>query len=580
MASTHDRYERLLEAGLVLAADLTLPATLQRIVELAAGLTGARYGALGVLGRDGVITEFITIGVTGAERAAIGHIPVGRGILGVLIDDARPLRLHDIAEDPRSVGLPPNHPPMRSFLGVPVKAGGRVYGNLYMTEKAGGEDFDADDERALSLLAAQAGAAIEAANLYEQASDRAQRLEAIRAISTAILAGTDTGELLGLIVRHARALAGTDLASVAVPVDGERLAVEAADGLLAGQLQGTVFPADGSVTGDVIRTGKAVVLADAGADPRSAQPIVAAGAGPAVFIPLAVRGRILGTLTVANGRGGPLLRESEVQLVETFAEQAAVALEYARLQGQLQRLAVLEDRERIAKELHDGAIQALFAVGMGLQGSALLAGDDDLRGRLQNAVEELDRVIRDLRNYIFGLRPGILADRQLDQALKGLVEEFGQRTGVLAIAEVDPAAAAELTGRAADVVQLAREALSNVSRHAKAVTCRVSLYTDEHGGVLEIDDDGRGFDPARPTGPRPGPAQPARTGRRSWRPGRDPERPRRGDTGPGADPPLAGPPWRWRSSTPAARMRACANHRCGSCWSTTTRSSATASSCC
>jgi len=254
------------------------------------------------------------------------------------------------------------------------------------------------------------------------------------------------------------------------------------------------------VTGDVIRTGKAVVLADAGADPRVAQPIVAAGAGPAVFIPLAVRGRILGTLTVANGRGGPLLRESEVQLVETFAEQAAVALEYGRLQGQLQRLAVLEDRERIAKELHDGAIQALFAVGMGLQGSALLAGDDDLRGRLQHAVEELDRVIRDLRNYIFGLRPGILADRQLDQALQGLVEEFQQRTGVLAIAEVDPAVAAELTGRAADVVQLASEALSNVSRHAEVATCRVSLVRDPDGAVLEVDDDGRGFDPAAATG--------------------------------------------------------------------------------
>ena len=254
------------------------------------------------------------------------------------------------------------------------------------------------------------------------------------------------------------------------------------------------------MTGDVIRTGKAVVLADAGADPRTAQPIVAAGAGPAVFVPLAVRGRTLGTLTVANGRGGPLLRETEVQLVETFAEQAAVALEYARLQGELKRLAVLEDRERIAKELHDGAIQALFAVGMGLQGSALLATDDDLRGRLQHAVEELDRVIRDLRNYIFGLRPGILADRQLDQALHGLAEELQQRTGVLVITEVDPAAAAELTGRAADVVQLAREALSNVSRHAGAATCRVSLYRDEDGGVLEVDDDGRGFDPATISG--------------------------------------------------------------------------------
>jgi signal transduction histidine kinase len=494
MAGIDPRYERLLETGLTLAAELSLPAALQRIVELAAELTGARYGALGVLGRDGAITEFITAGLSDAERAAIGQIPVGRGILGVLIDDARPLRLHDIAEDPRSVGFPPNHPLMRSFLGAPVTARGQVYGNLYLTEKRDGEDFDADDERALTLLAAQAGVAIENAHLYEQAQDRARRLEAVRAITTAILAGTDSAEILALIVGHARELVGADLASLALPAGTDRLVIEAADGLLADELQGTTFPTEGSVTGEVLRTGKAVALADASADERTAQPIVRARVGHALFIPLAVRDRIVGSLTVANAHGGPPLREAAVQLVETFAEQAAVALEYARLQGELQRLAVLEDRERIAKELHDGAIQALFAVGMGLQGSALLAGSDDLRARIENAVEELDRVIRDLRNYIFGLRPGILADRQLDQALQQLVEEFGQRTGVLAIAEVDPQVAAELTGRAADVVQLAREALSNVSRHAQAATCRVSLYRGEDGGVLEIDDDGRGFD--------------------------------------------------------------------------------------
>jgi two-component system, NarL family, sensor histidine kinase DevS len=217
MASTHDRYERLLEAGLVLAAELSLPAALQRIVELAAELTDARYGALGVLGRDGLITEFITTGVSDYERAAIGHIPVGRGILGVLIDDARPLRLHDITADPRSVGFPANHPPMRSFLGAPVTARGQVYGNLYMTEKAGGEAFDADDERALTLLATQAGVAIENASLYEQAQDRARRLEAVRAITTAILAGTDSGEILGLVVGQARELVGADLATLALP---------------------------------------------------------------------------------------------------------------------------------------------------------------------------------------------------------------------------------------------------------------------------------------------------------------------------------------------------------------------------
>jgi signal transduction histidine kinase len=222
--------------------------------------------------------------------------------------------------------------------------------------------------------------------------------------------------------------------------------------------------------------------------------------GPALFVPLAVRGRTFGSLTVANADRGAPLRDADVQLVETFAEQAAVALEYARLQAELQRLAVLEDRERIAKDLHDGAIQALFAVGMGLQGAALLAGDDELRGRLQHAVEELDRVIRDLRNYIFGLRPGILADRHLDQALQELATDLQQRTGVLAITQVDPGAAAELAGRAGDVVQLAREALSNVSRHAQAATCRVSLYRVEGATVLEVDDDGRGFDPDLATG--------------------------------------------------------------------------------
>jgi signal transduction histidine kinase len=500
MAGIHARYERLLEAGLALGAELSLPAALQRIVELAADLTGARYGALGVLGRDGTISEFITTGVTAEQRAAIGHIPVGRGILGVLIDDARPLRLHDIADDPRSVGVPANHPPMRSFLGVPVTARGRVYGNLYLTEKQGGEDFDAEDERALVLLAAQAGVAIENAQLYEEAQDRAQRLEAIRAITTAILAGSDTGELLALVVGHARELAGTDLATLAVPAGPGRLRIEAADGLLAEELRGTVFPVEGTVTGEVLTTGKAVALPDASADDRTAQPIVRPGIGPALFVPLAVRGRTLGSLTVANATGGAPPRDADVQLVETFAEQAAVALEYARLQDELHRLAVLEDRERIAKDLHDGAIQALFAVGMGLQGAALLAGSDELRGRLQHAVDELDVVIRDLRNYIFGLRPGILADRHLDQALQDLAEEFQQRTGVLTVTQVDPRAAAELAGGAAEVVQAAREALSNVSRHAQATTCRVSLYRDADATVLEVDDDGRGFDPARPPG--------------------------------------------------------------------------------
>ncbi len=328
----------LIEAGMALASALDLDAILQRIVRLAADITGARYAALGVLGNDGTIERFITEGLTEDERAAIGDPPTGHGILGLLIEDARPVRIDDVMTHDRGYGFPPNHPPMHSFLGAPMQALGRVYGNIYLTEKQGADTFDESDEAALIVLATQAGVAIENARLYQE---------------------------MGIA------------------------------------------------------------------------------------------------------------------------------------QTELRRLEVLEERERIAKELHDGVIQALFAVGMELQGAAALAQDDGLAGRLESAVEDIDRVIRDLRNYIFGLRPGILADRQLDQALRDLCIEFEQRTGVVAVADIDSTVAAELASAAGEIIQVTREALSNVGRHAAATTCRVSLRRAAGGGmaVLEVDDDGVGFDP-------------------------------------------------------------------------------------
>jgi signal transduction histidine kinase len=330
----------LIEAGLALSAELDLDAVLQRIVELSVEITGARYGALGVLGDDGTIARFVTAGLTAEERAAMGDPPVGHGVLGLLTAEAHPIRIADLSADPRASGFPAGHPPMRSFLGVPVRALGRVFGNIYLTEKRAASAFDEDDETALTVLATQAGVAIENARLYAE-------------------------------MTHA--------------------------------------------------------------------------------------------------------------------------------QLELRRLEVLEERERIAKELHDGVVQALFAVGMSLQGAAAQTGDPELAARLEDTVEDIDRTIRDLRNYIFGLRPGILADRQLDQALQELGREFEERSGVVTVVQVDAPVAAELASVAADVVQLTREALSNVGRHAHATTCRVSLYRTEGGAVLEIDDDGTGFDVTRPT---------------------------------------------------------------------------------
>jgi signal transduction histidine kinase len=393
---------------------------------------------------------------------------------------------------------------MRSFLGAPVVARDRVFGNLYLTEKRGGGEFDAEDERALVVLAAQAGVAVEGARLYEELEARVQRLDALHAISTAIVQGQDVQTVMGLVAGQARRLLGADVAGVAVPArDRQHLTVRTADGAAAEELLGEVFGVEGSVSGDVIRGGRVIVLPDAAVDERVAQPVVRSGRfGPALFVPLAAAGGApFGTLLLARNRGGRLFEAEEVRLAEVFAGQAGVVMEQARQQRQMHRLQALEDRERIARELHDGTVQALFTVGLGLQGTASLVGDPEVVRRIHTAVEELDRVIRDLRNYIFGLEPGVLADRQLGSALENMTAEFQHRSGVVAIAEIDPDAAAALAPDAADVVQLVREALSNVGRHAGAATCRVSLLLQENGVVwLEIDDDGRGFDPQAPSG--------------------------------------------------------------------------------
>ena len=491
-----DRRDELISSGLALAAELDLGIVLQRIIDLAAELTEASYGALGVLGPDGAIREFVTSGIDPEQRKAIGHEPSGRGILGLLIKEPRPIRIARIAEHPASAGFPPHHPRMTSFLGAPVTARGQVFGNIYLTDKKGHQTFDEADEQALVVLAAQAGTAVENARLYEEARTRQRWLEAVREIGEAILSRAHPDEALQIVTERAAELVGADTALVSVPDGPGQLRVAYAHGTNASKLLGMTFPTEGSIAGDVVRTRLAAVVANAATDERAYGPLVAAGGfGPVVIVPLSARGRAFGTLSAANLLGGRTFDDQQVALLSTFADQAAVALEYARAQQEVERLAVLEDRERIAKELHDGVIQALFAVGMGLEAAAMMAGDEELSARLEGGVNELDRVIRDLRNYIFGLRPGILADRELDKALRALGEEFQSRSGVLTIVDVDEEIASQLASIAADVVQLTREALSNVGRHAEAATCRVSLRHHDHIAVLEVDDDGRGFDP-------------------------------------------------------------------------------------
>jgi signal transduction histidine kinase len=495
------RQSRLLEIGMSLAAELSLPAVLQRIVELAAELTGARYGALGVLGSERRIEQFITTGLSDEERARIGPIPEGHGILGLLIDDARPLRLQDIAAHPSSSGFPANHPPMTNFLGAPVRARGRVFGNIYLTDKAGGAEFTEEDQEALIVLASQAGIAVSNARLYEESVHRQRSLEAIHDLTERILRGEALDSILGRVCERARALVGGDVAMIVGQLDPGPSTVIVADGYGADRLRDLVVPPGQSISGEVMRSGHPVVVEDAASHPDAYPPLVAAAdMGPTIFVPLHLRDRVFGTLSVANRRGGDLFSGEDIKLVQTFANQAAVALEQAEAREEHDRLSVLDDRERIGRELHDGVIQSLFAVGMGLQGAAMVAVDADLKRRLAGAVDEIDRTIRDLRNYIFGLGPTMLADRELDQALRGLAEEFSARTGVVTVADVDQRVAAQLSPLAGDIVQLAREALSNVSRHAEASTCRVTLRAEGDLAILEIDDDGLGFGTSVPEG--------------------------------------------------------------------------------
>ena len=466
------------------------------MVDLAAEVTGARYAALGVIGPDGEISEFITTGLSADERARIGALPRGRGILGALIEDERPLRLDRIGDDPRSVGFPPAHPPMTTFLGAPVIALGRVFGNIYLTDKGDGRPFTQQDEDNVVVLATQAGVAVANASLYEDSQRQARMLDGLRTVSEALLEDTPTSEVVRLVCERALELAKADVAAVVTPAGPGGLVVSAAAGAVQPGFLGLSVPETGSVSGEVMRTGATRVIEDASRDSLVFRPMADLGnMGHSAFLPLGVRDHAFGTLAIARLVGGTAFTQEQLQLARTFADQASIALEYGRVRQEAERLAILDERERIAKELHDGIIQSLFAVGMSLQGAAARLEDTVAAERIDVAVGEIDRVIRDLRNYIFGLRPGILADRQLDQALRQLAEDLGERTGMVVEVKIDADLAARLSGRATDIVQMTREALSNIARHAVARRAALSLARKGTRALLTVSDDGRGFDP-------------------------------------------------------------------------------------
>ena len=360
-----------------------------------------------------------------------------------------------------------------------------------------GSEFPADI--ALSPLRTPEGLQVVAAIRDVTERQRArERLEAVLEILDGILRGRETAEVLELVAQRARQLAGAALATIAIPSGAGHLKFVVAEGSGAHGLRGMEMEVGGSLAGAVLSSRQPAMVSDAGTDARANQESVRVGKlGPMLVVPLVAAEQPYGTLSLANHPGGREFDEQDLRLVQLFAAQASVALEYARIREELQRLAIMEDRERIGRELHDGAIQALFAVGMGLQAASAMSTDTGLKHRLETAVNQVDGVIRDLRNYIFGLRPGILADRALDQALRHLAEEMEEKSGVTTVVDIDPNVGARLASQANDMVQLAGEALSNVARHAAATTCRVTLRAEVGKAVLEVEDDGSGFDPSQ-----------------------------------------------------------------------------------
>jgi two-component system, NarL family, sensor histidine kinase DevS len=490
--ATQGRLRGLLRASQAVARDLTLPAVLRRIVEAARDLAGARYAALGVISPAGGLAEFVHSGIPEDAVERIGHLPAGKGLLGALIEDPRPIRLRQIAGDPRSVGFPPGHPPMRSFLGVPIRIRDEVFGNLYLAESTRGE-FSAEDEELTLALAVTAAVAIENARLYESATSRGEWLQAIAAITRGVLSAEpeDAGDSLELIARTSLRIARADLVTVVLPGGPDELLIEVAVGSGADGLAGTRLPMSGTLSGRVFSTGvplRQSVSAGGGV------PWPDLDLGPVLAVPLHGSRRMHGVLWAARRQGRTAFGAEEVEMAAGFANQAALAIELAEARAEQQRAVMLDERERIAADLHDHVIQRLFAAGLSLQSTAGTLGTGDPADRILAIVDDLDATIRQIRTSIFQLQqlpqaraPGLRA-RLLDVATD-LTPVLGFEPAVRFSGVID--AGADDLGE--DVLAVVRESLSNVARHARAASVEVDVAATADRLTVDVRDDGVGL---------------------------------------------------------------------------------------
>ncbi|WP_194828408.1 GAF domain-containing sensor histidine kinase [Nocardia sp. XZ_19_231] len=500
VVGVRDQMDRLIEAMLVVTTGLDLDNTLRTIVHTAIELVDAEYGALGVRENDKTsnqLAEFVYEGIDDRTRMMIGDLPRGHGVLGLLIQEPKPIRLTNLSKHPSSVGFPDHHPPMSTFLGVPVKVRDEVLGNLYLTEKVGGQEFTEDDELIVQALAAAAGIAIANARLYEESQVRQQWLEATRDVATELLAGSEPDAAFDLVAERALTLTRSACTFLARPEDLEiphadvtELVVVAAAGVGAEALIGQRIPVDEPHSGDTFRRGEIIAVDELTFTPLFDNP---SKFGPALILPLRADHAVTGILATVRPAGAQPLDAAEQTMMAAFSEQAALALQLARTQRRMRELDVLSDRDRIARDLHDHVIQRLFAVGLSLQSTAQRSRAPEITTRLTETIQDVQAIVQDIRHSIFDLHSSTAADaptlrKRLHAVIADMVGDSGLRTTVRLAGPVSVLA----PPLSEDVEAVLRESVSNVVRHAGATTVSVYLRVGDDV-TIEVTDDGAGI---------------------------------------------------------------------------------------
>jgi signal transduction histidine kinase len=500
--SPHDRLRVLVDSGILLSSELSLDSLLQRIVETAAELTNARYAALGVIDGAGEgLERFLTHGIDAETRAAIGDLPRGLGILGVVIHEAASLRLADLAEDPRSVGFPPQHPPMTTFLGVPILLRGVAYGNLYLTEKEGGEEFTEEDEELTKLLAAQAAVSIENARLYESSTRWLRQLESLHEISDALVSELELDPLLALIARRLRELVDARLVLIALP-DGADLRVAAAEGEGGEGFAGMRLAFGRSKAGRVLERARSErvdsVLDDPEIDQQAARQL---GVRSALFVPLVARRRAIGVVIV-HDKNGPsaIFTDDDLRLVEAFAARAATAVNLSQRVSRdtVERVVAAQEleRRRLARELHDETGQALTSILLGLKPVEELALTEEARSRIAAVRELVVSTLQDVRRLAVELRPSALDDFGLATAVERLVDTFREQSGLRVHLEERLPAERLPSEVETALYRIVQEALTNIAKHSGATTVSILLTRRDGAVAAVVEDDGAGFEPS------------------------------------------------------------------------------------